>query len=115
MPRFGRRRLLVAASLAGLLFTALLVFVLASGQDLRVRVAMVSVGMPRAEVVSILGRPEVVLNRAKHGTGQVLFWVDQLWQVEVVVDGDGRVVSSRSTRSDSLYWRTVGRLTDLPK
>jgi hypothetical protein len=115
MPLLSRRRLWVSVSLAGLLFAALLVFVLTRGEDLRTRLAQVSVGMRREQVERILGRPEIALNRARPGTGKLLVWVDQLWQVEVVVDGEGRVVSTAWTRSNSLYWGTVGRLIDLPK
>ena len=115
MTRFDRRRLLIAVSLAGLLLAASIVFVLTRGQDLRARLALVSVGMPRAQVVEILGRPEVVLHRAQPGTGEVLLWVDQLWQVEVGIDGDGKVHTTKWTRSDSLYWRTVGRIISAPE
>jgi hypothetical protein len=109
------RRFLLVAALAGLLLAGLCLFLLTRGDDLRTRLALISVGMPRAQVVAILGRPALALRRAKPGTGELLVWVDQFWQVEVSVDGDGRVTSTKWTRSDSLYWRTVGRLTDLPK
>jgi hypothetical protein len=110
-----RRRFLLLAGLAGLLVAGLCLFLLTRGDDLRTRLARISVGMSRAEVVAILGRPELALRRAKPGTGELLVWVDQLWQVEVSIDGDGRVTGTGWTRSDSLYWRTVGRLTDFPK
>jgi len=106
---------LIVASVAGLLLAGSVAFVLVRGDDLRTRLAMVSEGMTRAQVVAILGRPEVTLQRARPEDGQVLLWVDQLWQVEVVVDGGGKVIKTSCTRSNSLYWRTVGRLTDLPK
>lgn len=114
MTRVGRR-LLIAGALASLLLAGLLAFLLTRGQDLRARLALVSVGMHRSEVVAILGRPELALHRAKPATGELLVWVDQFWQVDVTIDGDGRVIRTACTRSDSLYWRTVGRLIDRPR
>src|SRR6478752_7017181 len=80
MASFGRRRSLIVASVAGLLLAGSIAFVLVRGDDLRTRLAMVSEGMTRAQVVAILGRPEVTLQRARPEDGQVLLWVDQLWQ-----------------------------------
>lgn len=115
MVNFGRRRFLIVAALGGLLLAALMLFLLTRGDDLRTRLVRIPIGMPRAEVEAILGRPALALRRAKPGTGQLLVWVDQLWQVDVGIDGDGKVIETKWSRSDSLYWRTVGRLVDLPK
>jgi hypothetical protein len=76
-------------------------------RNLKGRVSLISAGMTRAEVESILGRPELSLDRAPPGTGELLVWVDQLWQVEVVLDGDGLVVRSGCVPSDSFLQRTV--------
>jgi hypothetical protein len=114
MVIFHRRPLLIAAALAGLLMAATISFLFSRSTDLRTRLAAVTVGMPRADVEALLGRPEVTLRRAQPGTGEVMLWVDQFWQVEVVADGDGRVIKTDCTRSHSLYWRTVGRVLDLP-
>jgi len=115
MMSYVRRRRLIAAALVGSAFAGLMLFLLTRGEDLRTRLARISVGMPRARVEAILGRPELVLRRAPPATGELLVWVDQFWQVDVTVDGDGKVIRTKSMRSDSLYWRTIGRLTDLPK
>ena len=81
MTRFARRRLLIAVSLAALLLAPLAVFLLGRGQDLKSRLALVSIGMTREKVEGILGRPAVALHRTPLGTGEVLYWVDQLSQV----------------------------------
>jgi hypothetical protein len=115
MRSFARRRPWIVAALAGILLAASMLFALTRGEDLRTRLARVSDGMSRQDVEAILGRPEVVLPFSKPATGQVLLWVDQLWQVEVRMDRNGKVTSTKWTRSQSLYWRTLGRLIDLPK
>jgi len=114
MVRFGRRRLLIAVALFALILTPLTIFLLSRGHDLKGRAARISVGMHREEVEAMLGRPALALRRSQPGTGHLLVWVDILWQVDVLIDGEGRVVNSYCTRSDSVYWRTVGRLIDLP-
>jgi hypothetical protein len=76
-------------------------------RNLKGRLTLISAGMTRAEVESILGRPVLSLDRAPPGTGEVLVWVDQLWQVDVILDGDGLVVRSSCVPSDSFLQRTV--------
>lgn len=108
-----RRRLLLAALLAGaILFTAILL--LAGGQTLKSRADAIGVGMQREEVERILGPPEVRLNRAGR-RGMLLSWVDQLWQVDVRLDRDGRVESVERKPSHSVLRATVGRLVPLPE
>lgn len=114
-----RRRLLVAVPLVVLLLVVLLlgavsVLLLARGQDLKSRAALISVGMPREQVEGILGPPVLVLKRTA-GRGTLLSWVDQLWQVDILTGPDGRVESVEYKPSDSFVRRTVGRVIPLPK
>jgi hypothetical protein len=114
MPAHHRRRLLIAALLAVLLLGAGTGLLLGRGGNLKSRSARISVGMPRAQVEGILGRPVLELKRAKRN-GVLLAWVDQFWQVDVLTDPDGRAESVRCVPSNSLYRRTVGRLTSFPE
>jgi len=113
MPALTRRRVLIAVSLVVLLLVAVAVLLLARGQDLKSRSALISIGMPREQVEGILGPPVLVLPRTA-GRGFALIWTDQLWQVDVVTGPDGRAESIGCVPSDSLYRRTVGRLFSRP-
>lgn len=84
-------------------------------RGLRTRLSRVSVGMTRDEVESIFGPAAVSLRRHPLGSGEVLYWADQLWQVEVVFDGDGKVIKFGSTPSRSALRRAGGRFLPLPK
>jgi hypothetical protein len=114
MPPLTRRRLFLAVPPVVLLLAAGTVFLLARGQDLKSRSALITVGMPREQVEDILGPPVVFLNRPA-GRGVVLLWADQLWQVDVVLGPDGRAESVGCVPSDSFCRRTLGRLLPLPK
>jgi hypothetical protein len=114
MPLLTRRRLLIAVGLVVLLLATAASLLLAWGQDLKSRSAVIHVGMPREQVEDILGPPVLVLPRTGE-RGFALAWVDQLWQVEVLIDRDGRVESIGYLPSDSFYRRTVGRLIGLPR
>ena len=109
---WDRIRLFAAYALLFLL-AAVAVLLLTYGQDLRSRSAQISVGMPREQVEDILGPPVLVLGRTGD-RGAALIWVDQFWQVDVRTGPDGRVESVGWMPSDSLYRRTVGRLSSLP-
>src|SRR5438270_484918 len=110
MGALTRRRLLIAVPLVVLLlWVAGAVFLLARGQDLKSRSAVISVGMPREQVEGILGTPVLVLKRTA-GRGFLLSWVDQFWQVDVLTDPDGRVESTECVPSNSFYRGTVGRV-----
>jgi hypothetical protein len=111
MPPLTRRRLLVAAPLVVLLLVAGTVLLFGRGGNLKSRSARISVGMPREQVEGILGRPARELKRADGTGGGALVWVDQFWQVDVVTDREGRAEFVGCVPSDSLYRRTVGRLT----
>jgi hypothetical protein len=114
IPPLTRRRLLIAVPLVVLLLlAAVAVLLLARGQDLKSRSALISVGMAREEVEGILGPPVLVLHRPA-GRGAALIWTDQFWQVDVVTGPDGRAESMGCIPSDSLYRQTVGRLISLP-
>jgi hypothetical protein len=108
-----RRRVLLAVALVVLLLAAVGVLLLARGQDLKSRSALISVGMPREQVEDLLGPPVLVMKRTG-GRGTLLCWVDQFWQLDVRTGPDGRVESVDCVPSDSLYRRTVGRLIPLP-
>src|SRR5262245_46022448 len=108
------RRLLLALGLVVLLLVAAAFVLLAGGQDLKSRSALIAVGMPREQVEDILGPPVLVLQRTA-GRGTLLSWVDQLWQVDVLTGPDGQVESVGCTPSDSFYRRTVGRLLPSPR
>ena len=114
MTRFSRRRVLMAVSVTALLLAAPAVFLLARGHDLKSRLALVSVGMTRAQVEDILGPPVLTLPRTG-GRGTGLIWTDQLWQVDVYTGRDDRVELTGCKPSDSAYRRTVGRLFSRPK
>lgn len=112
MQCVSRRGLLIAGSLGVLLLLAVGVLVFALRQDLASRAALVSAGMPRERVETILGPPVLDL-RTADGKGRLLAWVDQLWQVDVVIGLDGRVESVRRVPSDSAYRRGVRWFTSL--
>ena len=112
MKRLSRRRLVIAGSLGVLLLVAVGVLWFVLRQDLASRAALISPGMPREEVETILGPPVVELGRAD-GQGRLLAWVDQLWQVDVRIGPDGRVESVRRVPSDSAYRRGVRWFTSL--
>jgi hypothetical protein len=114
MSPLTRRRLLIAVPLVLLLLVAVDILLLARGQDLKSRSALISVGMPREQVEDLLGPPVLVLQRTG-GRGTLLCWVDQFWQVDVLTGPDGRAESVGCMPSDSLYRRTVGRLIAFPK
>lgn len=106
MQRVRRRRLLIAGSLGVLLLVPAGIVLFVLQQDLASRAALISAGMPRERVETILGPPVVDLRRAD-GNGRLLAWVDQLWQVDVRIGPDGRVESVRRVPSDSAYRRSV--------
>lgn len=107
------RRLLIGIPLVILILIAVAVLLIARGQDLKSRVALISLGMPREEVEGMLGRPVLVLQRSG-GRGAALIWTDQFWQVDVLTGPDGGAESIGCIPSDSLYRRTVGRLIAFP-
>jgi len=82
-------------------------------RGLRTRLSRISVGMTRDQIENILGRPDVSL-RMSTGNGEALYWADQLWQAEIFLDGDGKIIKFGSTPSRSAFRRTVGRLIPLP-
>lgn len=112
MRHLTRRHLLLLISLVGLLVVAGAVFLAVPGQNLKTRMAPISVGMSRAEVEQILGRPVLVMRRSE-GRGTLLVWTDQLWQVDVYLDANGRTESTGCMPSDSAYRRAVRQLNSL--
>lgn len=109
-----RRRLLIASPLVVLFLVAVAVYFLTLEQDLRSRSVQISIGMPREQVENILGPPVMTLPRTV-GKGAALIWVDEFWQVSVRTGPEGLVETVDCMPSDSLYRRTLGRLTGLPK
>ena len=117
MSFLTRRWLLIAVPLVVILLVAAVAFLLLSGESLRSRSERITVGMPREQVVDLLGRPELELPRTARDRGDrgaVLVWVDQFWQVDVLTGPDGRVESVDYTPSDSFYRRTLGRIIGRP-
>jgi hypothetical protein len=89
-----RRRLLIAVGLVLLLIVVVgNALLLGRWQDLKSRAVLISKGMPRAQVEDILGPPALVLPRTGD-RGFALAWVDQFWQVDVLIDRGGRVEST---------------------
>ena len=78
-------------------------------RDLKTLLSMVSPGMTREQVEGIFGPPALFLRNGQPGTGGTLVWVDQLWQVDVILDRDGRVLRCGCSRSYSALNRTIGR------
>jgi hypothetical protein len=70
---------------------------------------MVSPGMTREQVEGIFGPPALFLRDRQPGMGGTLVWVDQLWQVDAILDGDGRVIRCGCMRSYSALNRALGR------
>jgi hypothetical protein len=119
MPVLTHRRLLIGVPMVVLLLVAAGVFLLTRVEDLKARSARITVGMPREQVENLLGPPVLTLPRSAGGGrlgrgGDVLVWVDQFWQVDVVTGPDGLVESVGSMPSDSFYRRTLGRLLRRP-
>src|SRR5262245_22533070 len=61
-------------------------------RDLKTLLSMVSPGMTREQVEGIFGSPALFLRDGRPGMGGTLVWVDQIWQVDVILDRDGRVM-----------------------
>jgi hypothetical protein len=112
MLPLARRRLLIAVAVVALVLVAVGILIFAQG-DLKSRSALISVGMPRAEVEGVLGPPVLTLPRSS-GKGEALIWTDQFWQLSVVTGADGRTESIECVPSDSLYRRTLGRVVSYP-
>jgi hypothetical protein len=92
-----------------LFMASLTVFVHTQFRGLKNRLSLVSPGMTREQVEVIFGPPVLFLHDGQPGMGGVLVWVDQLWQVDVILDRDGRVIRCGCTRSYSALNRTIGR------
>lgn len=107
------RRTAVALAFIAIVAIAAALVVFPGGHDLKTRSSSIPIGMPRSEVEGLLGRPYMVLNR-QGAKGELSVWIDPFWQVDVVTDPTGRVESVRCVPSDSLYRRTVGRVTSFP-
>jgi hypothetical protein len=114
-----RFRWLVAVPLTVLLLAISIVGLRTQFRGLKTRLSQVSPGMTREQVEDIFG-PTVHFmpdwQRGMDGTwqrapgmGGTLIWVDQLWQVDVILDRDGRVKRCGCTRSYSALNRTIGR------
>jgi hypothetical protein len=97
-----RRRLIIGAPLVVALLIGVAFSLAVRGGDLRTRAAQISVGMTRPQVEAILGPPILVLKRTNN-RGHLLSWVDQLWQVDVLMDTDGLVESVGHMPSNSAY------------
>lgn len=108
---FTRRRQLIAVVL-GVFVCVVTVLVFVLREDLKSRSAAISVGMPRAQVETLLGPPVLDMDRTG-GRGFLLVWTDQFWQLDVTFGRDGRVESIGCMPSDSMFRRTVKNFTSL--
>jgi hypothetical protein len=108
-----RFRWTVTIILPVLLMAALAVFVHTQFRGLKNRLSLVSQAMTREQVEGIFGPLVLFLRDGQPGMGGTLVWVDQLWQVDVILDSDGRVVRSGCTRSYSALNRAIGRAPNL--
>ena len=70
-------------------------------------------GMPQAQVEELLGAPYLELPRQAPADGKLFVWTDVFWQVDILVDGDGRVVTCRCIPANSAYRRTQSRIASL--
>ena len=104
-----RLRWMVALPLTVLLLAIATEVLRTQFRDLKTRLSLVSRGMTREQVEGIFGPPVLFLPDGQPGMGGVLIWVDQLWQADVILDRDGRVVRSGCTRSYSALNRIIGR------
>lgn len=103
-------RLALWASLVALLVMAAFVF---TGMNrLKNRSQEISSGMPREQVEEILGEPYLSLPRS-NGNGDLLVWTDIYWQVDVLIDGDGRVLWCRSVPANSWFRVTQSRISSM--
>lgn len=110
MNRFKPRHFFYAFPLLLLMLVALLLLLLvAKGRNLKSQSAQVRIGMPRDEVVQLLGPPVLVLQRTAN-RGEALCWTNQFWQIDVLTGPDGQVETVGCIPSDSFYRRTVGSL-----
>ncbi len=115
MGHFTRRRLLIAVSLAVTLLATVAVSVVISRETLGDRMQLISPGMAREQVVEILGSSVLVLPKGPSGSGDLMCWVDQFVQVDVVIGSDDRVMRVGHKPSDSAYHRTMDRFFRRPQ
>jgi hypothetical protein len=108
-----RLRWMVAVSLTIIILVIAIVVLRSEFRDLQTRVSKVSPGMTREEVEVLFGPPALFLRDRQPGLGGTLVWVDQLWQADVVLDRDGKVVRTGCTRSYSALNRIIGRAPSL--
>ena len=108
-----RFRWLVAVPVTVLILAISIVGLRTQFRGLKTRLLQVSLGMTREQVEGIFGPPVLFLSDGQSRMGGVLVWVDQLWQVDVILDHDGRVIRSGCTRSYSALNRTIGRAPNL--
>ncbi|MBI3865916.1 MAG: hypothetical protein HY290_28915 [Planctomycetia bacterium] len=104
-----RFRWTATITLTVILTSALAVFVNTQFRGLKDRLSLVSPGMTREEVEGIFGPPALFLSDGQPGMGGTLSWVDQLWQVDVILDRDGKVIRCACMRSYSALNRAIGR------
>lgn len=101
-PLLTRRRLLIAVPIGVLVLGGVGGLLFNFSNNLKTRMVAISVGMHRDQVIGILGPPVLDMDRTG-GRGAVLVWVDQLWQVDVILGPDARVERTSSMPSDSAF------------
>lgn len=80
---------------------------------LKNRSLKISSGMPRDQVEELLGKPYLILPKIPKGSGDVMVWTDHIWQVDVVIDGNGKVLWCSCVPANSAYRRTQSKLSSL--
>ena len=111
MPAITRRRLIIALLLAVILLIGS-VSLSFRRPDLKARSAEIVVGSSRETVEQQFGPPYLDMQRTRGGG--LFVWVDQLWQLDVLFDPEGRVESVKVMPVDSFFRRTVGRGAGVP-
>ena len=104
--KLTRRNLLITVSLTALCGVLVFLFVIVTAPDLKTRALPVKVGMSRAQVVAILGKPVLDMNRTED-RGTMMVWVDQFWQLDIVFGREGIIESVNYSDSDSFYNSTI--------
>src|SRR5262245_5883126 len=103
-----RFRWIVIVPLVVIFLTVSIIVLRTQFRDLKTRLSMVYPGMTREQVEDIFGLPALFLRDRQLGMGGTWIWVDQLWQVDVILDRDGRVMRCGCSRSYSALNRAIG-------
>ncbi len=90
---------MIAVPLTVIMLAISIVVLRTQFRGLKTRLSMVSLGMTREQVEEIFGPPALFLRNRQTAMGGELVWVDQLWQVDVILDRDGSAFVRSCSRS----------------